>query len=166
MGDLCYYKLHSVKLTGIVLGVFWRKLWKEVLFSSEVNSVWLQVRISCLRILCTYLLCTLLQSSVLSMIHLPADCSTVDQCSHKRFTPFCWVSVLSCPPFIDTLGKLLMFDHALNQQLAPFFPLTFTWNSLCLKVHFCMCVHRDGIAANRESYTGPVADAELAGRLQ
>jgi len=29
-----------------------------------------------------------------------------------------------------------------------------------------MCVHRDGIAANRESYTGPVADAELAGRLQ
>lgn len=29
-----------------------------------------------------------------------------------------------------------------------------------------MCVHRDGIAANWESYTGPVADAELAGRLQ
>lgn len=34
--DLCYYKLPPLKLISIVLGVFWKKLWKEVLFNSEV----------------------------------------------------------------------------------------------------------------------------------
>lgn len=50
--DLCYYKLPPLKLISIVLGVFWKKLWKEVLFNSEViDSTWPQLRIFCLRIL-------------------------------------------------------------------------------------------------------------------
>lgn len=125
------------------------------------------MRIFCLSVhICCVPCCSAL---VLSRIHLPADCSTVDHCSHTRYTLL---------PFVGFLfWELFTFHWYVRQthhvwsyfKLAagPFLPFDIHMEFPLFQVCFCIhVVHRDGIAANRESYRSPVTDAELAGRLQ
>lgn len=93
----------------------------------------------------------------------------MDHCSHRRYTLLPFVGFLFWE--LSTFHWYFRQTHHVwsyfKRVAGPFLPFDIHLEFPLFQVCFCMCVvHRDGIAANRESYTSPVTDAELAGRLQ